>query len=252
MKNIFKKNQIIITALAIMIVIAGYLTFSGKNEEQQKGNIQNTAETELETYDLTEALENDMLEATTENAETELATTENESSLVAEDGSLLDLSEEDIENGEIAAVDVADNGELVVETASEIETPGEAVLASSVISSGFFSTAKLSREQTRAKNKDTLNEIINNTNVADSVKEDAVARLIEITKIAETENATELMLNGRGFDDAVVSVLDGKVDVVVNASALSDQQLAQIEDIVTKKTGITLENIAIYPVVAQE
>lgn len=32
MKNIFKKNQIIITALAIMIVIAGYLSFTNKDK----------------------------------------------------------------------------------------------------------------------------------------------------------------------------------------------------------------------------
>lgn len=29
MKNIFKKNQIIITALAVMIAVAGYLNYSG-------------------------------------------------------------------------------------------------------------------------------------------------------------------------------------------------------------------------------
>ena len=34
MKNLIKKNQLMITALAIMIAIAGYLQFAGTNLEE--------------------------------------------------------------------------------------------------------------------------------------------------------------------------------------------------------------------------
>ena len=36
MKNIFKKNQMIITALAIMIAVAGYLNYSGSKLDSTK------------------------------------------------------------------------------------------------------------------------------------------------------------------------------------------------------------------------
>ena len=36
MKNIFKKNQMIITALAIMIAVAGYLNYSGSKLDSAK------------------------------------------------------------------------------------------------------------------------------------------------------------------------------------------------------------------------
>ena len=45
--------------------------------------------------------------------------------------------------------------------------------------------------------------------------------------------------------DPVVSIRDGKVDVVVNAAALSDQERAQIEDIVKRKTEIGADGIVI-------
>lgn len=36
MKKVFKKNQLIITALALMIAVAGYLSFTDKNGKDEK------------------------------------------------------------------------------------------------------------------------------------------------------------------------------------------------------------------------
>ena len=70
----------------------------------------------------------------------------------------------------------------------------------------------------------------------------------KLTKISEKENAAELMLQAKGFTDAVVSISDGNADVVVNAEGLTEQQIAQIEDIVKRKTGIEAGKIVITPV----
>ena len=45
--------------------------------------------------------------------------------------------------------------------------------------------------------------------------------------------------------DPVVSLTNGKVDVVINAASITDQQRAQIEDIVKRKTEVGAENIVI-------
>lgn len=72
--------------------------------------------------------------------------------------------------------------------------------------------------------------------------------MINLTDMAEKETAAEILLEAKGFTDVVVSISGTMVDVVVNASTLTDAQRAQIEDIVTRKTGITPENIIISPV----
>ena len=69
--------------------------------------------------------------------------------------------------------------------------------------------------------------------------------MISLTDIAEKETAAEILLEAKGFDDVVVSIADDAVDVVVNASELTEAQRAQIEDIVVRKTGIAPENIVI-------
>ena len=69
--------------------------------------------------------------------------------------------------------------------------------------------------------------------------------MMELTEIAEKEMAAEILLESKGFDGACVSVNGDMADVVVCTDSLDDAKLAQIEDIVTRKTGISSENIII-------
>ena len=189
MKRMFKKNQIMITALAVMIAVAGYLNYSGR-----------------------------LFGDKSKEADNELAQQE-----------LLDISLEDTKD--IASLDQDVD-----------ETPGEAVLTS-----GIVAEAKITREQVRAQNKETLLEIINNTNVSEKQKAEAVSEMVALTKIAEQEAAVETMLLAKGFSDVVVTLTDKGADVVVRSSELTDAKRAQIEDIVTRKTGISPQNIVISP-----
>lgn len=167
-------------------------------------------------------------------------TAETSSELASQE--LLDISEEDLASasGDIESQD------------SDVEgTPGEAVLTSGDVSS-VVAEAKVSREQVRAKNKEALLEIINNENLSDEQKQEAVNQMVEMTEIAEKEAAAESLLSSKGFSEAVVSITDDSADVVVNAAELSEASRAQIEDIVARKTGVAAENIIITPVDGQE
>ena len=135
----------------------------------------------------------------------------------------------------------------------ENEEPGEAVLAnSSTAGVGIAAEAKLTREQLRSKNKETLLEVINNTNISDAQKQEAIDSMVELTDIAEREAAAEILLEAKGFEDVVVSITGEQADVVVNMAEVDEAGRAQIEDIVKRKTGISGENIIITPVAAQE
>lgn len=251
-KNILKKNQIMITALAIMIAIAGYLNFAGtklEDDEYLPANASGTVDKSLESIEV----------------ENFAATEESEYDLTG----LLDLSDEDLAmadsedgenlNAEIESLDtdvtqlaenyLEDSMELAEnETPAEGEIPGEAVFTSGA-NVATLSEAKLLKEQTRAKNKETLLSIINSTELSDTQKQSAVDSMITLTTITEKETAAEILLEAKGFHDVVVSITDNTVDVVVNALELTDVQRAQIEDIVKRKTEVSAENIIISTVV---
>lgn len=237
MKKLVHKNQIIITALAVMIVVAGYLNFTG--QEIATGNILQKDAKQTQSTVKVDGKKTDKKESKTTKVSKKGAKTTAKKADSKNDAVTKDISEEDS-----AKVTVNDNGEVV---ASQ-ENPGEAVMVSNTIGTDYFSSAKLSREQTRAKNKETLLEIVNNKALASADKKAAVKEVAAITKLSEKENATEMMLEAKGFADAMVSLSDKSADVVVNAEELSSKQMAQIIDIVKRKTGFAAENIVITPV----
>jgi stage III sporulation protein AH len=120
------------------------------------------------------------------------------------------------------------------------------------LQNSFASEAKLSRDQTRAKNTESLLQIINSEVVSEAQKQAAIDQMLELTDISERETGSETILLAKGFEDVVVSIAENKVDVVVNQSEISDVQRAQIEDVITRKTGVPPENIVITPMVLEE
>ena len=57
-----------------------------------------------------------------------------------------------------------------------------------------------------------------------------------------------MMLQAKGYKNTVVSIADEKADVVVDAGSISSEEVAQIADVVNRKTGVDISNIVITPV----
>ena len=107
---------------------------------------------------------------------------------------------------------------------------------------------KVSREQVMAQSKETLQSIIDNKNLSDEQKQDAVDQMVALTKRAELEADIESLMAAKGFSEAVVSIGDDSVDVVVKAEELTDANRAKIEEILTRKTEVSPEGIVITPI----
>ena len=226
MKKIFKKNQIIITALAVMIAAAGYISYS---DAQLKVKTDKTAKTE-----------------TSSEKETSV-----NMDLVLQDMENMDLDVTD-ETGAATAGDGTDataSGEESSGTESQPqETPGEAVLTGA---STYMAQARIEREQIRSQNKESLLSIINNEALSETEKESAIASMVNMTDLVEKEAAAELLLEAKGFPDVVVNLTGETADIVVPDTKVDDASRAQIEDIVKRKTGIAAENIVITPMSSQ-
>ena len=242
MKKLFRRNQIIITTLAIMIAAAGYLNYAGKRDLATS-----TGEDiyQAGTFDISEEdlLAENQKKGQEDTAMIEEAQPQAEGTKLqaeaSQDGSFLAEAEADAGTDQ-AVIDSWDGGEE-----AGMENPGEAVLTSGLTVSDYIAGVQLNREQIRARNKETLNSIINSTNIDEAAKQEAIQHMIAMTAVAEKENAAETLLQARGFADPVVSLTDGKVDVVIHAPSITDQQRAQIEDIVKRKTEVGAENIII-------
>lgn len=217
-----------------MLAVAGYLNFSKEdvvNTLSETDDLATYADESTQEIGLLDLSEEDIAQTGEELAQEDLTVADNGEVAASEEGTL--------------SAEVAENNDVVDADDANV---GEAVIVSNTISSDYFASARLQREQTRAKSKELLLEIVNNENLADTQKTDAVAGIERLADVAEKESATEILLEAKGFADSVVSIVDESVDVIVNANELTEQQIAQIEDIVKRKTEISAENIVITPV----
>lgn len=202
---VIKRNQVVVTALAVMIAAAGYLNF--QESRSSEGN--QTALQLTEEGDVT---------------------------------ALVDYS---------ALPDDVDTSALELDpiTAEVAETMGDGaavyVSASGMTGSEYFAEAKLDREQSRAKQKDILTEMLNNENISQEQKDKCSENMMQLQERIEKETAAEAMIESKGFKEAYVRIDDDTVDVVVDKDSLTDAEVAQIEDIVKRKTGMEASQIRI-------
>ncbi|WP_158570360.1 SpoIIIAH-like family protein [Agathobacter rectalis] len=195
MKKGSHKNQIIITTLALLLAVVGYISYDNRDTFM---NAKDVLSTEIETV-----------------------------------------------NGE-ADTQVSDEVALETDSTEEILNAGETVLTSaSTESEECVAQVKLGREQVRSKNKEALQKIIDDAGVSEEEKKSAVDAMVKLTENAQMEEDAQMMLEAKGFKNAVVSLSDECCDVIVGKEDVTDEKRAQIEDIIKRKTNIGASNIVI-------
>lgn len=195
MKKGSHKNQIIITTLALLLAVVGYISYDNRDTFM---NAKDVLSTEIEAV-----------------------------------------------NGK-ADTQASDEVALETDSTEEILNAGETVLTSaSTESEECVAQVKLGREQVRSKNKEALQKIINDAGVSEAEKKSAVDAMVKLTENAQMEEDAQMMLEAKGFKNAVVSLSDECCDVIVGKDDVTDEKRAQIEDIIKRKTNIGASNIVI-------
>lgn len=196
--KIIKRNQLIILVISLMLITAGYLNFTADN------NTVTTSYLTAELGDATLVSSNSIVENNIEeNTLVENNTVEN-----SEDNNIL----EENNTVETVATDEADNT--------------------------YFTTSKLERENMYSQMLETYQQIYNNTETSSDQKTSA---LNEIANINKTKNAimiAENLISAKGFKNVVIFVNDNSVSVIIGEKELQTEQIAQIQNIVSRELSV--------------
>lgn len=209
--KLFKKNQVIIYVIALMLVAAGYLNYTAN------GNTNSIIPT---------------------------GGTEEELDQMANIGDAQLVSSNDIVNE--AVNNTANN----IENAKTENTSSNAVTISSTTTnttnnSDYFKTSKLERDTMYSQMIETYEKVLNSDNSLETQKQSATD---EIKKINDTKNSImicENLIQTKGFENSVVFVNGESVSVIIEASELSKEQVAQIQNIISREMNAKAENIHI-------
>lgn len=255
MKKIRRKNQMVITALALMIAVAGYLNFSGKEITLLNDPIkteQADASDALEAQEVANEDEKTTAEEGEDNSESASLETDVDGAetveTAGEEVAAKNSDEEDMlssaadGNSDVAAADSGDDSLISAATQDEVD---DTVSAQSNQVANTLMAAQLNKEQSRSKNKEMLMDIINSKNVTKAQKKKATNQLLKLSDYMEKEAAVEQVLTAKGYKDCMVNVSEDSVDVMVALSEITDVDRAKIEDVVQRKTGVSINNIVI-------
>ncbi len=241
MKKIMKRNQVIIAALAVMIVVAGYLNLTRESAQTAGASVTPTGGADKDAS-------NDM---DSEGAGNFVDISDEDTIPVGDDGSMI-LTE----NQKVTQAPTPTPSGSVLQsddtTQADDDTPGSSILASTELSPDYFISAKLSREQIRSKNREALMAIVQDETISEELKADAMQTLVNMTKNAEKEDICESLLEARGFEEIVVHIEEDAVNVIVNAASITQQEVAQIEDVILRETEVSVSQIYVQHAVTSD
>ena len=210
--KLLKKNQVIIYAIAVMLMVVGYLNYTTRTGEA------------LETSS-SEVNESNIGDARLVSSNPVEENTLNETNTVSQE-----LSNNETEN------------ELVNETSSDI---AQETSSSSNNSDDYFTKSKLERDTMYSQMLETYENVLNSSNSLETQKQSATE---EITKINNTKNSImicENLLKTKGFDNCVIFVNDESISIIIGANELKEDEIAQIQNIISREMKADINNIHI-------
>lgn len=206
--KIFKRNQLIILVISLMLIISGYLNFNA-------------------------------------NIKKEITTTSNRSDAEIGDAQLVSVSPEVDNSIDLSSVESKDKIQNKLE---DYNTEQDQLQESDVIEQKedyYFTNSKLERNNMYSENLESYQEIYNNTNATAENKKEAFANINKINIIKNSIMIAENLIKAKGFEDVVIFVNEQSISVIVKNEELKQEEVAQIQNIVSRELNVEAEKIHI-------
>lgn len=240
LKQIMKKNQVVILTLALMLMTAGYMNYTN-NQENENTLLAQLGDAQLvSTNAMENTVENDVEEVLAQGEENEIKEDDEEEK--DEDSTEVETSSDNINNTE----NVINNEVLETNTESlENNQAVETVSKQNENTDEYFTKSKLERETMYSQMLETYKGILENEKIASDQKKIAEN---EIKNINDNKNAimiVENLLKSKNFENVIVFINSPSVNVIIKGEKLSQEQVAQVQNIVQRELKTEIENIHI-------
>lgn len=222
MKGLLKKNQVIIYVIALMLVTAGYLNYTTNTAEQ----VSTQTAMEMEANDDMQIA--DVGDATLVNSE------------VVNEDEIEENVTEDTTNTTTDINMVQDNNTTENSTANTV-----AQTSATVTTDEYFTKSKLERDTMYSQMIESYEKVLNSSNSLETQKQSATE---EIKKINDTKNSImicENLISTKGFTNNIIFVNGDSISVIIGAEQLQQEEVAQIQNIISRELNAEIENIHI-------
>ncbi len=224
--KLFKKNQVIIYIIALMLMTAGYLNYT---TNQQGDSVETSMKMEADDTQVA-----DIGDAKLVNSN-DVITNETQNTLE--------------ENNKNSTIDNNTTNTIKNETANtssnSTNTENNTVETNSNNSNDYFTKSKLERDTMYSQMLETYEKVINSSNASETQKQSATQEITKINNIKNSIMICENLIKTKGFENSVVFVNGESISVIIGASELSKEQVAQVQNIISREMNAKIENIHI-------
>lgn len=224
--KLFKKNQVIIYIIALMLMTAGYLNYT---TNQQGDSVETSMKMEADDTQVA-----DIGDAKLVNSN-DVITNETQNTLE--------------ENNKNSTIDNNTTNTIKNETANtssnSTNTENSTVETSSNNSNDYFTKSKLERDTMYSQMLETYEKVINSSNASETQKQSATQEITKINNIKNSIMICENLIKTKGFENSVVFVNGESISVIIGVSELSKEQVAQVQNIISREMNAKIENIHI-------
>ncbi len=217
--KVLKRNQLIVLVVSLMLITAGYLNFVSNQENVQTSLIADRDNETIGDAQLVSTIPND-----------------DESNMI-----------ENLINGEAPSNSV-ENNINEDNTNENNETPTSSVVDKQDNKDDedfYFTTSKLERNTMYSELLETYQDMYNNPNATSEQKKEAIQKINDINNTKNAIMISENLITAKGFEDAVIFVNEGSVSVIIKAEELKSEQVAQIQNILSRELNVSAETIHI-------
>jgi len=131
------------------------------------------------------------------------------------------------------------------ESIEQLQMPTDTVIARDDEGISFFSEYRIERERVRGKQMELLNNIANNPNQEQKVRDDAALKMVQIADNLAREMQTETLIKAKGYKECAV-ILDPKgMTIILDKNVIMDKQKSELLELSSAVSGIDREKIAI-------
>lgn len=231
MIKILKKNQIVIFAIALMLVTAGYLNYTMNQVE--------TAETSAIYNDVDIAGIGDARLVSNNNVINGNSISNDEQNKIVEQNNV--TSENNADNNAKNNVTNSTNNETSANNTVTKETSAN----TSQDTKKYFQESRLERENMYSEMLESYQSILANSGISSEQKVESQNKISSINSQRNGIMIAENLIKNKGFEDVIIFVNNESISVVVRADNLAEAEIAKIQSIVQRELNVKVENIHI-------
>ena len=217
------KNQIIVLAIALMLISVGYLNFTSINKESESG-LEAASTNSIEYAGIGDAKlvsSSNIQENANEQAIGEAVSTISQNT----------VSENTVSKTSTNTIENSSTNETTATSSKEIDE--------------YFSNSKLTRQTMYSQMLETYQKILENEQISQDQKSIAQTEIKKINDIKNKIMICENLIKVKDIEDVIIFVNDSSVSVIAKAKELKQEQIAQIQNIIQREMQVDISNIHI-------